>query len=74
MKAHEIEGLLIALAIIGGIWFLIGFAGSKLSKRPYDEDKSLKSGFQFMGGFFVVAILIAIAGFVWFVISGDAFR
>ena len=50
-------------------WFFFDLVASKQSKRPYDEDTSIKDGAKYAGFFFIVIGGIAVLFLIMFIVG-----
>ena len=61
--------LLLFILGLGVFWFFFGLIASKQSKRPYDEDTSIKDGAKSVGFFFIVIGGIAVLFLIMFILG-----
>ena len=68
MSSSQIEALIILFV---GLQCLVLFAffASKLGKRPYDKDTSIKDGGKFMLGFIIVIGIIILCYPVYYILT-----
>lgn len=69
MFSSQTETLIILFVALAVFWFLFGFLASKLGKRPYDKDTSIKDGGKFMLGFIIVIGIIILCYPIYYILT-----